>query len=77
MIRRVLGAGKLFWAFFVGTYLLGITAAASQSDFPIGYSSLGGTYGFIALIEEQRLLEQGEAYARLLFTSVDRKSLRH
>ncbi|HEV8721535.1 MAG TPA: ABC transporter substrate-binding protein [Candidatus Binatia bacterium] len=58
MIRRVLGAGKLFWAFFVGTYLLGITAAASQSDFPIGYSSLGGTYGFIALIEEQRLLEQ-------------------
>lgn len=31
---------------------------AAQVDFPIGYSSLGGTYAFIALIEEQRLLEQ-------------------
>lgn len=30
----------------------------AQIDFPIGYSSLGGTYAFIALIEEQRLLEQ-------------------
>jgi ABC-type nitrate/sulfonate/bicarbonate transport system substrate-binding protein len=27
-------------------------------EFPIGYSSLGGTYAFIALIEEQRLLEK-------------------
>ena len=32
--------------------------AFSQVEFPIGYSSLGGTYAFIALIEEQRLLEK-------------------
>jgi len=32
--------------------------AIAQVDFPIGYSSLGGTYAFISLIEEQRLLEQ-------------------
>jgi ABC-type nitrate/sulfonate/bicarbonate transport system substrate-binding protein len=38
--------------------IIGIVAVAAQSDFPIGYSSLGGTYAFIALIEEQRLLEQ-------------------
>lgn len=33
-------------------------AALAQMDFPIGYSSLGGTYAFIALIEEQKLLEK-------------------
>ena len=27
-------------------------------DFPIGYASLGGTYGFIALLESQKLLEK-------------------
>jgi len=32
--------------------------ASALVDFPIGYSSLGGTYAFISLIEEQRLLEQ-------------------
>ena len=32
-----------------------IRAANAQVDFPIGYSSLGGTYAFISLIEEQRL----------------------
>ena len=32
--------------------------AFSQVDFPIGYSSLGGTYAFICLMEEQRLLEK-------------------
>ncbi|MBM4296304.1 MAG: hypothetical protein FJ143_01020 [Deltaproteobacteria bacterium] len=32
--------------------------AAAQIDFPIGYSSLGGTYAFISLIETERLLEQ-------------------
>lgn len=35
-----------------------IGSAQGQSYFPIGYSSLGGTYAFISLIEEQRLLEQ-------------------
>lgn len=33
-------------------------AATPLTDFPIGYSSNGGTYGFIGLIEQQRLLEQ-------------------
>ena len=35
-----------------------IRPARAQVEFPIGYSSLGGTYAFISLIEEQRLLEQ-------------------
>jgi ABC-type nitrate/sulfonate/bicarbonate transport system substrate-binding protein len=34
------------------------TPAFAQVDFPIGYSSLGGTYAFLALMEEQRLLEK-------------------
>ena len=34
------------------------SAATSLTDFPIGYSSNGGTYGFIGLIQQQRLLEQ-------------------
>jgi ABC-type nitrate/sulfonate/bicarbonate transport system substrate-binding protein len=33
-------------------------AATPLVDFPIGYSSNGGTYGFIGLIQQQRLLEQ-------------------
>ena len=33
-------------------------AATPLIDFPIGYSSNGGTYGFIGLIQQQRLLEQ-------------------
>jgi ABC-type nitrate/sulfonate/bicarbonate transport system substrate-binding protein len=44
--------------FFVVCGIIGIVAVAAQSEFPIGYSSLGGTYAFISLIEEQRLLEQ-------------------
>lgn len=41
------------------TFCAGFTPqAAAQIDFPIGYSSLGGTYGFISLIETERLLEQ-------------------
>jgi NitT/TauT family transport system substrate-binding protein len=32
--------------------------AFSQVEFPIGYSSLGGTYAFLALVEEQKLLEK-------------------
>jgi ABC-type nitrate/sulfonate/bicarbonate transport system substrate-binding protein len=38
--------------------LVWTVSAQAQVDFPIGYSSLGGTYAFISLIEEQRLLEQ-------------------
>ena len=33
-------------------------AATTLVDFPIGYSSNGGTYGFISLVQQQRLLEQ-------------------
>ncbi len=33
-------------------------AATTLIDFPIGYSSNGGTYGFIGLVQQQRLLEQ-------------------
>jgi ABC-type nitrate/sulfonate/bicarbonate transport system substrate-binding protein len=33
-------------------------AATPLTDFPIGYSSNGGTYGFIGLVQQQRLLEQ-------------------
>jgi ABC-type nitrate/sulfonate/bicarbonate transport system substrate-binding protein len=33
-------------------------SAFAEVDFPIGYSSLGGTYAFISLIQEQRLLEK-------------------
>ncbi|HUK41598.1 MAG TPA: ABC transporter substrate-binding protein [Candidatus Acidoferrales bacterium] len=33
-------------------------AATTLVDFPIGYSSNGGTYGFIGLVQQQRLLEQ-------------------
>jgi ABC-type nitrate/sulfonate/bicarbonate transport system substrate-binding protein len=38
--------------------LFSITPVAAQVDFPIGYSSLGGTYAFISIIEEQKLLEK-------------------
>jgi ABC-type nitrate/sulfonate/bicarbonate transport system substrate-binding protein len=33
-------------------------AATTLVDFPIGYSSNGGTYGFISLVQQQHLLEQ-------------------
>jgi len=32
--------------------------AGAQVDFPIGYVSTGGTYAFISLIEQHKLLEQ-------------------
>src|SRR6266498_2365099 len=35
-----------------------IQPAAAQVDFPIGYVSRGGTYAFISLIEQHKLLEQ-------------------
>ncbi len=35
-----------------------IVPAAAQVDFPIGYVSRGGTYAFISLIEQHKLLEQ-------------------
>jgi ABC-type nitrate/sulfonate/bicarbonate transport system substrate-binding protein len=35
-----------------------ITPIGAQVDFPIGYVSRGGTYAFIRLIEQHKLLEQ-------------------
>ena len=51
---------KLAGAAVLGLLYLTLSSALTfaQVDFPIGYSSLGGTYAFLALIEEQRLLEK-------------------
>jgi ABC-type nitrate/sulfonate/bicarbonate transport system substrate-binding protein len=35
-----------------------LTPAAAQVEFPIGYVSRGGTYAFLSLIEQHKLLEQ-------------------
>lgn len=53
-------AFKLAHAAVLGLLYLTLssTPAFAQVDFPIGYSSLGGTYAFLALMEEQRLLEK-------------------
>lgn len=46
-------------AIFALVYFTWSSAPAfAQVEFPIGYSSLGGTYAFLALMEEQRLLEK-------------------
>jgi len=51
---------KLARAAVLGMLYLTLSSAPvfAQVDFPIGYSSLGGTYAFLALMEEQRLLEK-------------------
>jgi len=51
---------KLVGAAVLGLLYLTLSSAPvfAQVDFPIGYSSLGGTYAFLALMEEQRLLEK-------------------
>jgi ABC-type nitrate/sulfonate/bicarbonate transport system substrate-binding protein len=52
---------KLTWLYILVTLCaipFHASAAVPLSDFPIGYSSNGGTYGFIGLIQQQRLLEQ-------------------
>jgi ABC-type nitrate/sulfonate/bicarbonate transport system substrate-binding protein len=51
MLKQVL-------ALLAAIFLFSARAALAQVDFPIGYSSLGGTYAFISVIEEQRLLEK-------------------
>src|SRR6266498_1395395 len=47
---------NLFFIFI----LLSVRPIAAQVDFPIGYVSRGGTYAFISLIEQYKLLEQEE-----------------
>ena len=54
MLRKILSAFALL-IFFVSS---GFLAVAAQVDFPIGYVSRGGTYAFITLIEQHKLLEQ-------------------
>jgi ABC-type nitrate/sulfonate/bicarbonate transport system substrate-binding protein len=56
--QRIISATRLFFAVSLWFYCAGVPSSPAQVDFPIGYSSLGGTYAFISLIEEQRLLEQ-------------------
>src|ERR1051325_11531493 len=51
MLRQV-------FLFAVAILVFSARAAFAQVDFPIGYSSLGGTYAFISVIEEQRLLDK-------------------
>src|SRR5580765_227285 len=45
-------------ALLVVFILCSIRLATAQVDFPIGYVSRGGTYAFISLIEQHKLLEQ-------------------
>ena len=49
---------KHLWLLFVILLLSSIQPAVAQVDFPIGYVSRGGTYAFISLIEQYKLLEQ-------------------
>ena len=54
MLRKILPTFALL-IFFVSS---GVLPVAAQVDFPIGYVSRGGTYAFITLIEQHKLLEQ-------------------
>ena len=58
MLGRSLGRGLWFCSVFLCAGLIRLEAASAQSDFPIGYVSRGGTYAFISLIEQHKLLEQ-------------------
>lgn len=55
-------SARTYFSLSTFALLLSLTFAAYAAtpliDFPIGYSSNGGTYGFIGLIQQQRLLEQ-------------------
>jgi ABC-type nitrate/sulfonate/bicarbonate transport system substrate-binding protein len=54
IVRKLLSISALWILFFLGA-VLPVTA---QVEFPIGYVSRGGTYAFIRLIEQHKLLEQ-------------------
>jgi NitT/TauT family transport system substrate-binding protein len=55
MISR---AFLLISALFVSLLVGRIAPAGAQAEFPIGYVSRGGSYAFISLIEQYKLLEQ-------------------
>jgi NitT/TauT family transport system substrate-binding protein len=52
--QQVANICALLIVFILGQFRL----VAAQVDFPIGYVSRGGTYAFISLIEQHKLLEQ-------------------
>lgn len=54
IFRKLLSLSALAISFFLAS----VSPAAAQVDFPIGYVSRGGTYAFIRLIEQHKLLEQ-------------------
>ena len=54
MLRKILSISALL-ILFVASSILPFVA---QVEFPIGYVSRGGTYAFISLIEQHKLLEQ-------------------
>jgi ABC-type nitrate/sulfonate/bicarbonate transport system substrate-binding protein len=55
MLTRTIALISNFFFIFI---LLSVRPSAAQVDFPIGYVSRGGTYAFISLIEQHKLLEQ-------------------
>jgi NitT/TauT family transport system substrate-binding protein len=55
MIARKISRIPVLLVVFI---LSAIHQTAAQVDFPIGYVSRGGTYAFISLIEQHKLLEQ-------------------
>jgi ABC-type nitrate/sulfonate/bicarbonate transport system substrate-binding protein len=60
MSGKSINVFKLVPAVVLGLLYLMLSNAPTfaQVDFPMGYSSLGGTYAFLALMQEQRLLEK-------------------
>jgi NitT/TauT family transport system substrate-binding protein len=54
IVRKILFVAVLL-VLFVST---GVLPVIAQGEFPIGYVSRGGTYAFISLIEQHKLLEQ-------------------
>jgi len=57
------GFAMLWKIFSISTLLIAVFLSralplSAQVDFPIGYVSRGGTYAFISLIEQHKLLEQ-------------------
>ncbi|HEY1235768.1 MAG TPA: ABC transporter substrate-binding protein [Candidatus Binatia bacterium] len=54
MLRKIFSGSTLL----ITVFLTGALPLSAQVEFPIGYVSRGGTYAFIRLIEQHKLLEQ-------------------
>ena len=70
--QKILEISVLLIVFILGS----IRPATAQVDFPIGYVSRGGTYAFISLIEQHKLLSK-KASSRRSSTSAGRRSRKH